>query len=58
MVRFFKKGIIKVERFKKDKNKSVYIYRLTLKGIQEIGNLTFTFLKIKIAEYDKIKIEI
>ena len=52
------KGMIKVERFKKAKNKSVYIYRLTPKGFEEVANLTISFLKIRIVEYDKIKKEI
>jgi len=55
---FKQKGIIKVERFKKVKNKSVYMYLLTPKGVEEIAKLTAAFLKIKIAEYDKIKMEI
>ena len=52
------KGMIKVERFKKVENKSAYIYRLTPKGLEELSNLTISFLKIKIIEYDKIKKEI
>ena len=52
------KGMIKVERFKKAKNKSVYIYRLTPKGFDELACLTLSFLKLKIQEYDKIKQEI
>lgn len=53
-----KKGMIKVERFKKSENKSAYIYRLTPKGLEELASLTVSFLKIRIAEYDQIKIEI
>ena len=52
------KGMIKVERFKKTENKSAYMYRLTPKGLEELANLTISFLKIKIGEYDKIKKEI
>ena len=52
------KGMIKVERFKKAENKSAYMYRLTPKGLEELSNLTISFLKIKITEYDKIKKEI
>ncbi len=52
------KGLIKVERFKKAENKSAYMYRLTPKGLEEVANLTISFLKIRIAEYDKIKKEI
>ncbi len=52
------KGMIKVERFKKTENKSAYMYRLTPKGLEELANLTISFLKIKITEYNKIKKEI
>lgn len=52
------KGIIKVERFKKSKNKMAYMYRLTPKGFEELSRLTISFLKFRIAEYDKIKAEI
>ena len=53
-----KKGMIKVERFKKAEKKSAYMYRLTPKGLEEVANLTISFLKIRIAEYDKRKEEI
>ncbi|MFH2058482.1 MAG: MarR family EPS-associated transcriptional regulator [Pseudomonadota bacterium] len=53
-----KKGMIKVERFKKTPNKSAYMYRLTPKGLEELARLTISFLKIRISEYDRIKREI
>lgn len=52
------KGMIKVERFAKRKKKSVYIYHLTPSGIEELTLLTLYFLKIKLKEYDRIKMEI
>jgi EPS-associated MarR family transcriptional regulator len=52
------KGMIKIERFKKSKKKSAYIYRLTPFGLEELATLTLRFLKNKIREYDRIKIEI
>ena len=52
------KGMIKMERFKKTKNKSAYKYRLTPKGFEELASLTISFLKIRIEEYDQIKMEI
>lgn len=52
------KGMIRVERFKKHKNKSAYMYRLTPSGFEEIAVLTLRFLKIRIQEYDRIKNEI
>ena len=53
-----KKGMIKVERFNKAKNKSAYIYRLTPKGVEEIARLTLSFLKLKVNEYNRIRQEI
>lgn len=52
------KGMIKIERFKKKKTKSAYIYHLTPSGIEELASLTLFFLKIKLKEYDRIKMEI
>lgn len=52
------KGMIKVERFKKAKNKYAYMYRLTPKGFEEIASLTLSFLKLKVTEYNKIRLEI
>lgn len=34
------KGMIRVERFKKQKNKSAYLYRLTPEGLEELAALT------------------
>jgi EPS-associated MarR family transcriptional regulator len=51
-------GMIKVHRFKKSTNKSVYLYCLTPLGVEEITVLTLDFLKIKIRDYDRIKMEI
>ncbi|MDY0133164.1 MAG: MarR family EPS-associated transcriptional regulator [Desulforegulaceae bacterium] len=52
------KGMIKVERFKSSKRKSAYAYKLTPHGIEELGRLTLSFLKLKIKEHDEIKNEI
>ncbi len=52
------KCMIKVEKLKKSKNKSAYIYHLTPKGLEEMADLTLSFLKTKINEYNKIKKEI
>ena len=51
-------GMIKMERFQKAKSKSAYAYRLTPKGFEELASLTIKFLIIRIAEYDRIKMEI
>ena len=53
-----RKGMIKIERFKKSENKSAYMYRLTPEGLEELANLTIRFLKLKIREYHRIKQEI
>lgn len=52
------KGMIRIERFKHHRKKSAYIYRLTPKGIEELANLTLSFLKLRIEEYNRIKEEI
>ncbi len=52
------KGMIRVERFKNHNKKTAYMYRLTPNGLEELANLTMIFLKSKIREYDKIKLEI
>jgi len=53
-----KKGLIKVENFKKNSKKINYLYVLTPKGISEKTKLTINFMKIKIKEYDELKSEI
>lgn len=52
------KGMIKIERFNKSKNKTAYMYLLTPKGLEEIARLTVCFLKIKVKEYNQIRQEI
>ncbi len=55
-----KKGLIKIENFKKNLNKIVYVkkYVLTTKGIEHRINLTIEFMKRKMKEYDELKSEI
>ena len=53
-----KKGLIKVENFKKNSKKINYLYVLTPKGISEKTKLTINFMKTKIKEYDELKSEI
>tara|TARA_B100000029_G_scaffold511692_1_gene606423 strand:- start:1235 stop:1558 length:324 start_codon:yes stop_codon:yes gene_type:complete len=48
------KGLIKINNFKKNKNKLNYFYILTPKGFLEKKNLTIKFLKIKMQEYDSL----
>jgi EPS-associated MarR family transcriptional regulator len=51
-------GHIKAGNFKKNPDKSVYLYLLTPKGIAEKAQLTAGFLKRKMAEYHALKKEI
>ncbi len=53
-----KKGFIKVKNFKKNPNKSDYLYLLTPKGIEMKINLTINFMKRIMKEYDELKSEI
>tara|TARA_X000000950_G_C13350686_1_gene432344 strand:- start:101 stop:451 length:351 start_codon:yes stop_codon:yes gene_type:complete len=53
-----KKGLIKINNFKKNKNKVGYLYVLTPKGIAEKSRLTINFMKLKMQEYDELKKEI
>ena len=52
------KGLIKLKNFSRNPNKAGYAYLLTAKGIEEKGNLTISFLKFKIQEYELLKSEI
>jgi EPS-associated MarR family transcriptional regulator len=52
------KGLVKMRNFRNSRNKVAYAYVLTPKGIEEKINVTASFLKRKIAEYDSIAAEI
>mgnify|MGYP001311090597 CR=1 FL=1 len=52
------KGLVKIDNFKKNKNKIGYIYVLTPRGINHRINLTLKFMKKKMQEYDELKKEI
>ena len=52
------KGLIKINNFKKNKNKLNYIYVLTPKGIAKKTKLTINFMARKIKEYEELKKEI
>ena len=49
------KGLIKINNFSKNPNKLNYVYILTPKGISEKTNLTVSFMKRKMAEYEELK---
>ena len=53
-----KKGLIKINSFKKNPNKLNYIYALTPKGIAAKTKLTINFMKRKMKEYDELKKEL
>ena len=52
------KGLIKIENFRKNPNKSKYIYVLTPKGISEKTKLTINFMKKTMRGYDELKREL
>jgi EPS-associated MarR family transcriptional regulator len=52
------KGWVKVENFKKNPNKSAYLYLLTPEGISQKSRLAIDFLKHKKQQYQKLKSEI
>lgn len=52
------KGIIKMERFAKSKNKLGYVYVMTPKGINEKTKITKHFIARKSEEFELLKREI
>jgi EPS-associated MarR family transcriptional regulator len=52
------KGLVKLTNFSRNTNKLGYKYLLTASGIEEKSKLTFSFLKVKIIEYEILKKEI
>ncbi|MGX9367286.1 MarR family EPS-associated transcriptional regulator [Desulfoplanes sp. PS50] len=52
------KGMIKASRFCNNKNKSIYLYLLTPKGIEDKARVTLRYLKRRMKEYDEIREEI
>ena len=53
-----KKGLVKIENFKKNPNKINYFYVLTPAGIAAKTKLTLNFMKRKMREYDELKKEL
>ena len=53
-----KKGLVKIENFKKNPNKINYLYVLTPEGLAAKTKLTINFMKKKMKEYDELKKEI
>jgi EPS-associated MarR family transcriptional regulator len=52
------KGLIKVRNFKNSRSKTAYAYVLTPRGLEEKINVTYDFLRRKVAEYDLLSKEI
>ena len=52
------KGLIKIQNFKKNRNKIRYLYILTPQGIAKKTKLTISFMKRKLEEYDELQTEI
>ncbi len=52
------KGYIKLNNFKRNKNKSNYLYILTPNGIFLKSKLAYKFMKIKFQEYEELKKEL
>ena len=53
-----KKGLVKIENFKKNQKKINYFYILTPNGLATKTRLTLNFMKKKMQEYDELKSEI
>jgi len=49
------KGLVKINNFRKNPNKSNYFYILTPSGLKEKTNLTLNFMKRKMEEYEELK---
>jgi len=52
------KGLIKINNFRKNPNKSNYLYILTPRGISEKTKITLRFMKERMKEYDELKNEL
>ena len=53
-----KKGLIKFNNFKNNKNKMNYMYILTPKGVAQKTKLLISFMHRKMREYDEFKKEL
>ena len=58
MKKLTERGWVKLMNFSHSNNKAGYFYILTPKGIEQKAKLTFSFLKIKMKEYELLKKEI
>ena len=58
LIELKKKGLVKINNFKKNPKKLNYIYLLTPRGIAIKTKLTISFMNRKLKEYDELKIEL
>lgn len=52
------KGLVKARNFKNSRNKLAYMYYLTPRGLEEKLQVTYEFLKLRIAEVELLQAEI
>ena len=52
------KGLIKMQNFRNSQNKLAYAYLLTPAGVDAKARITVQFLKNKLQEYERLRIEI
>lgn len=52
------KGLVKMQNFNQSRNKLRYVYLLTPAGVAEKSELTAEFLRLKVAEYEALQVEI
>ena len=52
------KGLVKASNFRKNPNKTGYLYQLTPIGIEQKTRLTVSFLQCKMSEYEQLEHEI
>lgn len=52
------KGCLKVNNFRNSENKLAYAYLLTPRGVEEKARITVRFLKYKMQEYERLRMEI
>ena len=58
MQKMIEKGWLKFTNFSRNPNKVGYVYLLTPMGIKQKSRLTFSFLNIKMKEYEILKKDI
>lgn len=52
------KGNLKINNFRNSENKLAYAYLLTPRGVEQKARMTVQFLKRKVQEYERLRVEI